>query len=110
MPGRTPSAVRITDPSGCLDHPEPMPSPRQGAHILLKCPSLPSSPSPQENTFPSTVRAVAWRPPARMTGSGCQAQSVPQSHMGGHFRVARGTNSNSTVLQEMKFKVVPGMT
>lgn len=28
-------------------------------HILLKCPSLPSSPSPQEKTLPSTVRAIA---------------------------------------------------
>lgn len=32
-------------------------------YILLKCPSLPSSPSPQEKTFPSTVKAMAWRPP-----------------------------------------------
>lgn len=33
------------------------------AYILLKCPSLPSSPSPQEKTFPSTVKAIACRPP-----------------------------------------------
>lgn len=36
-----------------------------GTYILLKCPSLPSSPSPHENTFPSTVKAMAWRPPVR---------------------------------------------
>jgi len=32
-------------------------------YIRLKWPSFPSSPSPHENTFPSTVNAIACRPP-----------------------------------------------
>lgn len=33
----------------------------------LKCPSFPSSPSPQEKTFPSVVRASECLPPVYMT-------------------------------------------
>ena len=39
-----------------------------GTYILLEWPSFPSSPSPQEKTLPSTVKAMAWRPPAGQAG------------------------------------------
>lgn len=57
-------------------------------HIRLKWPSFPSSPSPHENTFPSTVNAIACRPP-----------EIANIHL--HFwafKQAAGLSNNLTLL------------